>query len=118
MTAYRITVSCEVDVNTAGTATHDELVRIGNDIALGIPNGFLLGSPITETIVVDVHEPECQDTTHRSNSIDHATYQCGAAEADAIHGSIEACTAERHAPCARPDEHHAYVSPGFEGPAS
>ena len=120
MTAYRIAVSVEIDVNTDGPATRDELVHIGDGIGLGMgyPSGVLLASPITESIVVDVRDPECQDTAHRRNSIDDATYQCGAAEADAIHGSLKACVEGRGSPCHAPAEHHAYVSPGFEGPAS
>lgn len=118
MSAYRISVTVDIDVNTAGPATRAELVRIGESMALGLrPAGVLLAGPITETIAVTVQEPECQDTTHRRNSIDHATYQCGAAEADAIHDSIEACTAARLTPCHAPAEHHPYVSPGFEAPA-
>ncbi|MEW6223217.1 MAG: hypothetical protein AB1627_01170 [Chloroflexota bacterium] len=119
MTAYRISVAVDVDVNTAGPATRGELVKIGERIALGTPpNGALLASPVTETIAVVVQDPECQDTAHRRNSIDDATYQCGAAESDAIHGSLEACEAGRGSPCHAPAEHHAYVSPGFEAPAS
>jgi hypothetical protein len=120
MAAYRITVSTEVDVNTAGPATRDELVKIGEGIALGLgydPSDVLLASPIAETIMVSVHHAECQDTTHRRNRIDHDTYQCGAAESDAIHDTVEACSAARLTPCHAPAEHHAYVSPGFESPA-
>jgi hypothetical protein len=121
MTAYRIAVSVEVDVNTAGPATRDDLVHIGEGIALG--TGYrrelvLLASPITESIVVEVRSPECQDTRHRRNSVDGRTYQCGATESDAIHDSVEACSAARLTPCHAPAEHHAYLSPGFEAPAS
>lgn len=62
--------------------------------------------PIVATAEPD-DDPECTAVVRR-NLIDGHLYACGSYQGDAIHGSIEACSALMGRECDKPDEHHAF----------
>ena len=106
---YRATMTLELEIQSRRARTAYEVEQLaGEIIAAGLQAEVLNRS-------VEIAEPGCA-ALNRINSIDHRTYQCGMFAADAIHGSVEACSAERGSPCDRPDDHHDFVSPGWEAP--
>lgn len=115
---HRIRVAIDVEVRAERPFTVGELLEVGRHVAMG-DRLALRGrsAPIAESLDVEIRWPGCVDGTHRRNRIDLNAYQCGADEADAIHGSVEACSSGLGHPCEKPFEHHEYVSPGFEAPA-
>ena len=118
MTTYRATVTLDLEVTASAALTEDEVRQAVID-SIKARIGWETDSRVLEISVanpiVTIHEAWCAAVVRR-NSIDGHLYACQMAPGAAEHGSVEACSKLQGLPCDRPEEHHAYVSPGFDSP--
>lgn len=120
MKTYRASVTLDLEITAVASLTEGAVKASAREIVQVNPGPGRRGVTATtlrSDPVVAIEEAWCASLTRR-NSVDGDLYQCSMIFTDAIHGSIEACGQLRGEPCHEPDEHHDYVSPGWDSPAS
>ena len=118
MPIYRADVGLRVEVTSAEPLTERELrILLEPHAAQIVPDVSLLTAvAFLEEPRISFDTPYCAAPGVRRNSVDGWFYQCQYTAAVNVHASVEACSAERGAPCDKPEEHHEYVSPGWDEP--
>jgi hypothetical protein len=98
---YRATAMVTVQVGSAEPMTRDQVVAaVQASLGLGIA---------IEAPAVSVSAPEC---IAEPPAFGH---RCQAYADDNVHGPFERC--RKLYGCEKPDDHHEYVSPGWDAPA-